>query len=194
MYLFCDLETPGLDPELGIIEIAWTITYDDYRPLMQGIESLFLDGKDVAPISEWDEYVSKMHETSGLLATWHQTAVDKATVPLKDAEQIIMSTVRAATNIVPEPVILAGNSPHGVDRPFIRRWMPELDKTLHYRHHDVRTLISFWESLNTQHGVPDSEAVHRAAQDIEWSLAVCRAYRDAMEKTLFPTLDMDGLQ
>src|SRR5690606_24638186 len=93
----------------------------------------------------------------------------------------IMLDINRAQTVVDEPVILAGQSPQGVDRPFINRWMPTLARKLSYRHHDIRTLMDFWGSLKVNHGIENSSQ-HRAAADVQWSLSVARAYRDAMER------------
>lgn len=179
MYLFLDLETPGLHPWMGILETAWTLVHDDLSPLMTDICSVTHSMIGSIPVSEWNDFVVEMHTESGLLADLKMP--DNHHQPGHFGVQArILEDISKAQGTAPGPVILAGQTPHGVDRPFIRHWMKMLDAELSYRHFDIRTLIEFFGPLGIDHGVPNSEMTHRAADDVAWSLKVARAYRDHM--------------
>lgn len=178
MLLWVDLETTGLHPRIDeIVEVAWTITKDDLSPhLLDTNSSLVRPTRTGFQRILDNDVVREMHEKSGLLDELSKGMADGTIMNLEAVEARIIEDIDAE---VSESLVLAGSSIH-FDRAFIDHWMPRLSGRLHYRLYDVSTLKAFYKSLGVDHGVDELNA-HRAASDITHSLAVARAYRDAMK-------------
>ena len=76
---------------------------------------------------------------------------------------------------------LCGNS-IGVDRRFLDRQLPELDKFLHYRSIDVssfKELCRRWYPV-VYKGRPGKTETHRALADVLESIAELKYYREQM--------------
>ncbi len=112
-----------------------------------------------------------------------------STISEADAEAQILAFL--AEHVTGSPgkdrPVLAGNSIHQ-DRRFIRRYMPALDKRLHYRMVDVSTIKELarrWypAAIAKQPGKNDS---HRALDDVRESIAELRFYRQHVFAPLTP--------
>ena len=79
---------------------------------------------------------------------------------------------------------LAGNSVH-IDRMFLSRYMPKLDKWLHYRNVDVSTIkeLAVRWTPGIYEGRPHKKGNHRARDDIHESLEELRYYRNTLFRT-----------
>ena len=135
--LWLDLEMTGLDESIHrILEVAVVITDITLRPharyhavVQQPIDTL----------SHMNDYVRQMHTKTGLLDRL------SAGKPEQQVEAELCALVDGAFGAVggkDVKVLLAGNTVH-MDRRFIRRYWPELDKRLHYRIVDV----SSWKEV-----------------------------------------------
>lgn len=160
-YLAIDLETTGLNPDTDrILEVAAIWLDEDFLPIERHEWRVFYTHEQLASMAlVMDEEVVKMHDRSGLWHDLHQGG----SAPLKTVETLIASTHRALTQGVPLPLV--GSSPHGVDRPFIRRQMPAVDECLTHRHVDSRVLSSIAGSELVGPLTTD-EPNHRAMTDL----------------------------
>jgi oligoribonuclease len=171
--LFLDLETTGLDPEINsIVEVAAILLLgeDDAEEVL--VDALVWDHTERPT---WDNVID-MHRKSGLRAAWDRVVK----VHLADAEETILNRIE---QFDPRSVVLAGNSPHAVDRPFLQRHMPRLDAALHYRHMDVSCLMGFFEEYAVVPRV--QEKAHRAMADVKSSLATYRRLADMLSDWAF---------
>ncbi|KAJ1359374.1 Oligoribonuclease, mitochondrial [Parelaphostrongylus tenuis] len=107
-----------------------------------------------------------------------QTLVEIAVI-LTDKDLNILDFL--ANETVKQACPLAGNSVH-LDRRFIAKYMPRLDKHLHYRIVDVSTikeLAARWYPKEFKKA-PLKRQTHRALDDIRESIEELRYYRSSI--------------
>ena len=173
-----DLEMTGLDPETDVIvEIATLVTDDELNIVAEGPELVIFQPDDV--LARMNDFVTKMHITSGLLELIKVSTVSEA-----EAMQQTLDFIKVYS---PESgkIPLCGNSIR-TDRSFLAKYMPEIDNWLHYRCVDVSTvkeLVRRWYP-GVEHGRPTSVGQsHRALDDIRDSVAEMAYYRDRVFRT-----------
>lgn len=173
MLAWMDLEMTGLDPERNVIlEIAALVTDDDLNLVGDGIDLVLAATPE--QLSAMDEVVTTMHTKSGLLEAVKASDIDLATAGARTLDFLRSHIKEAAT------VPLCGNS-IGMDRRFLARWLPEIDRFLHYRSVDVSTvkeLAKRWYPVAFA-AQPKKVGNHRALGDIRESIEELRYYRKA---------------
>ena len=178
--MWLDLEMTGLDLDRHVIvEIAALVTDDDLEPLDDGIDLIV--HQPPAALAEMDDFVRTMHTKSGLLPE-----IESSTLSLADAGAQVLDYVRGHVGERTSP--LCGNS-IGVDRRFLDRFLPELDRFLHYRSIDVssfKELCRRWYPA-VYRKRPDKTETHRALADVRESIAELRYYREHMLKPADPS-------
>ena len=128
--VWIDLEMTGLDPDRDrIIEIATIITDRQLETLAIGPVLAIHQGE--ASLSAMDEWNQATHGQTGLIER-----VRASTISESHAEQATLDFIKEHVERNSSP--LCGNS-ICQDRRFLYRYMPELEKYLHYRHLDVST-------------------------------------------------------
>ena len=169
-----DLEMTGLDAATDhVLEIATIVTDDGLNTLDDGLCLVVHQPPEVLGLM--GEVVSKMHHESGLT-----DAVRRSTLSLSEAQQQTLTYVRKH---VPETgkVPLCGNS-IGIDRRFLDRWMPEVEKYFHYHVVDVSSvheLAKRWYPKATERR-PRKRKGHRALDDILESIEELRYWRSTV--------------
>lgn len=162
----------GLDVEVDdLIEVAVVITDYELEPVHPGFQIVIAPTE--AGLANMGEFVTAMHESSGLLAELAEG------VPLADAEQQVLAYIA-------EHVPTAGQSPLagntiGTDRAFITKYMPSVDAHLHYRSVDVssiKELVRRWFP-RVYFNAPPKNGGHRALADILESIRELDYYRRA---------------
>ena len=179
--VWVDLEMTGLDPdEHVIVEIAVIVTDGTLDTVIEGPD-LIIHATD-EELGRMDDFVTKMHEKSGLTAE-----VRSSTLTLAEAEAEVMRFLRTH---VPEPRtgLLAGNSIH-TDRIFLTRYMPAITDHLHYRLYEeiaragggivstVKELSRRWYP-DLMGDAPEKGGAHRALADIRESIDELRWFRE----------------
>ena len=172
--VWIDLEMTGLDVERHrIVELAVIVTDARLAVLADGLDLVVHQPPEA--LAEMDDFVRKMHTKSGLLGE-----IERSQLSLDDAGK---QAVEYITRFVPEPgtAPMCGNS-IGVDRRFLDRSLPELDRYLHYRSIDVssfKELCRRWypEVYSKR---PSKDEEHRALADVRESIAELRYYREHM--------------
>jgi oligoribonuclease len=130
--VWLDMEMTGLDPDRErIIEVAMIITDGQLAEVATGPELVIHQSDEV--LAAMDDWNKKHHGASGLTERVRTSTIDDAA-----AEAQLLAFIAAHVPAKERPV-LAGNSIHQ-DRRFVRRYMPQLDKRLHYRMVDVSSI------------------------------------------------------
>jgi oligoribonuclease len=172
--VWIDCEMTGLDPDKdALVEVAAIVTDSELTFLDDGIDLVI--ATPAASMALMEPVVSDMHARSGLTE-----AVAASTLPLAEAERLVLDYVQRH---VPEAgkVPLCGNS-IATDRGFLTRYMPSVDKWLHYRMVDVssiKELAHRWYP-KAYYTAPEKKGGHRALADILESVQELRYYRSAI--------------
>ncbi|AZC14120.1 MULTISPECIES: oligoribonuclease [unclassified Microbacterium] len=171
--VWIDCEMTGLDLAVDeLVEIAIVVTDFELRPLDPGFQVVIKP--DASAMENMSDFVRTMHETSGLL----QEIPGGVTVA--DAEfQALEYIQRFAPQEGKAP--LAGNT-IGTDRMFLAKYMPRVDRWLHYRNVDVSSIKELsrrWYPRAYIHA-PAKNGGHRALADIRESITELAYYRQAV--------------
>ncbi|HXA32216.1 MAG TPA: oligoribonuclease [Acidimicrobiales bacterium] len=174
MLVWMDLEMTGLDPGRHVIvEIATLITDDDLTIVAEGPDLVV--ATPPAQLAEMDDFVKKMHTSSGLLKE-----IEASTVSLADAGATTLAFIQEH---VPKArtVPLAGNS-IGTDRRFLAAYLPTIEEYLHYRSVDVSTIKELCRRWypDVLKSAPAKAGGHRAMDDIKESVAELAYYRTSV--------------
>jgi oligoribonuclease len=171
--VWLDMEMTGLDPDRErIIELAMILTDGQLVEKAVGPEVVVHQPDEI--LAAMDEWNKSHHGASGLVER-----VRASTVTTADAEAAVLAFLDAHVPAKERPV-LAGNSIHQ-DRRFVRRYMPALDKRLHYRMVDVSTIKELarrWYPEVVAKQLPLKKETHRAQDDVRESIDELRWYRD----------------
>ena len=170
--VWIDLEMTGLDPDSEkIIEIATIVTDTSLTVLADGPDiAIHQTAETLAAMDEWN---TEQHGRSGLTER-----VLASSCGVQEAEAL---TLRFLERYVPPQTSpMCGNSVC-LDRRFLHRYMPRLERYFHYRNLDVSTLKELclrWAPDTANRF--EKRAEHRALQDIRGSIAELRFYRDEL--------------
>ena len=161
-FLWLDLEMTGLDEGVdSIIEVAVVVTEANLTRLASYHAVV---KPSPASLQSMSDFVRAMHNKTGLL---QRLSTDEA----KEVEAVEKDILDLVSSTCPSPstrVLLCGNSVY-VDRRFIRRYWPALERRLHYRIVDV----SSWKEVFAQQfdvWYPKRNT-HSALDDVEESMA-----------------------
>lgn len=163
----------GLNPEIDcLVEVAVVITNSELEILDAGLDLVIKPRAE--SWSQMNDFVRQMHTQSGLVDDIENG------IELEEAEQLILDYIK---KFVPneKEAPLAGNS-IGTDRMFLNRYMPSLDKYLHYRNIDVssiKELTRRWYP-RVYFQLPKKDGGHRALADILESIQELRYYRETV--------------
>jgi oligoribonuclease len=165
-----DMEMTGLDPDRDkVIEIATIVTDADLNVLAEG-PVLVIHQSD-AVLGAMDEWNTRQHTGSGLVARVRQSALKEA-----DIERLTIEFLERHVGAGKSP--MCGNS-ICQDRRFMARHLPRLEAFFHYRNLDVSTIKELARRWR-----PDvlarveKKGTHLALDDIRDSIAELRHYRD----------------
>jgi oligoribonuclease len=172
--VWIDLEMTGLDVERHrIVELAVLVTDARLDVLADGLDLVIHQPPEV--LAEMDDFVRKMHTKSGLLSE-----IERSSLTLDDAGK---QAVEYIAQFVPKAgaAPMCGNS-IGVDRRFLDRYLPDLDRYLHYRSIDVSSLKELCRRWypDVYKKRPGKTEAHRALDDVRESVAELRYYRDTI--------------
>ncbi len=164
--VWVDLEMTGLNVvQDTILEIATLITDNELNLIAQGPELVI--HHDATIVNHMDDWNVNQHTKSGLLEK-----AFNSTVTLEEANRQTLEFIKSYCKERSAP--LCGNSVYQ-DRIFLRKYMPSIDKFLHYRIIDissVKELARRWYNLEFKK--PEN---HRALEDIKASVEELKFYR-----------------
>ena len=170
--VWIDLEMTGLDPDTErIIEIATIVTDVSLEVLAEGPDLAIHQPPDI--LAAMDEWNTGQHGGSGLTER-----VLASTCTVEEAQAQTLEFL--ARYVPPGTSPMCGNSVC-LDRRFLHRYMPGLERFFHYRNLDVSTLKELclrWAPEKADRLVKRAE--HRALQDVRGSIAELRFYRDEL--------------
>ena len=170
--VWIDCEMTGLDLEVDeLVEIAIVITDFELNVLDPGFQIVIKP--DDSALAHMNDFVTKMHESSGLLDEI------PGGVSLAEAEFEALEYIQ---RFVPEgKAPLAGNT-IGTDRMFLARFMPRVDRWLHYRNVDVSSIkeLSRRWYPRAYFNAPAKDGGHGALADIRESIRELAYYREAV--------------
>ena len=164
--VWLDLEMTGLSEHDEIIEVACVLTDMDYNQISDDFTRTV--HVPLSKLEGMSDVCTQMHQASGL---WED--VLKSTNDIARVERDLVTEITNATSSG-TVLYLAGNSIH-VDRTFVKKQMPLLDKLLHYRMLDVTAVGMF---LKNGFSFPDyiKSKNHRALDDIKESIGEVTHY------------------
>ncbi|WP_035813701.1 oligoribonuclease [Jiangella gansuensis] len=171
--VWIDCEMTGLDLQRdALIEVAVLVTDAELNVLGDGVDVVIRPPDDA--LASMNDVVRQMHIASGLLDELPHG------VTLPEASAMVMEYITAH---VPEPskAQLAGNTVH-MDRLFLARDLPDVEKWLHYRNIDVssiKELVRRWYP-RVYFASPRKTGNHRALGDIKDSIDELRYYRQTV--------------
>ncbi len=171
--IWIDLEMTGLDPDKDrILEIATAVTASDLQVIAQG-PVLAIRQEEVL-LAAMDEWNKEQHTRSGLLKRVRAGQVSDA-----QAEQRTLDFLRQLVPAGKSP--MCGNS-ICLDRRFLYRYMPELERYFHYRNLDVSTIKELAGRWAPTLGEFQKESSHLALDDILESIGELRYFRNHVFK------------
>ncbi|SDK70418.1 oligoribonuclease [Cryobacterium psychrotolerans] len=171
--VWIDCEMTGLDLDNDeLVEIAVVITDFDLNLIGPGLDIVIKP--DASALANMGDFVRDMHTSSGLINEI-PNGVSVAEAEFQVLEYILQ--------FIPaeQKAPLAGNS-IGTDRAFLTRYMPRLDKQLHYRNVDVssiKELARRWYP-RAYFNAPAKDGGHRALADILESIRELAYYRQSV--------------
>lgn len=171
--VWIDCEMTGLDLEFDeLVEIAVVVTDFELRPLDPGFQVVIKP--DASALAHMNDFVTKMHQKSGLLEEIPQG------VSVAEAEFAALEYIQRFVPLEGKAP-LAGNT-IGTDRMFLAKFMPRVDRWLHYRNVDVSSIKEVsrrWYPRAYIHA-PAKDGGHRALADILESIRELAYYRQAV--------------
>ncbi|MFT3799257.1 oligoribonuclease [Microbacterium sp.] len=170
--VWIDCEMTGLDLDVDeLVEIAIIVTDFELNALDPGFQIVIRP--DASALAHMNDFVRNMHESSGLLAEV------PGGVSLGEAEFEALEYIQRFVAEGKAP--LAGNT-IGTDRMFLAKYMPRVDRWLHYRNVDVssvKELSRRWYP-RAYFNAPAKDGGHRALADIRESIRELAYYRQAV--------------
>ncbi|KAM3719960.1 Oligoribonuclease [Dirofilaria immitis] len=160
----------GLDvSSKTIVEIACVVTEADLTIVEEGLDLIISQPKGI--LEQMDDWCKATFASNGLLQE-----IQSSKITMLQAENEILAYVRRHTD--PGICPLGGNSV-GSDRVFLKKYMPTLEKHLHYRIIDVSSIKEL-----AKRWYPDlyvrktrKENKHRALGDIYESIQELNWYK-----------------
>ncbi|SDO79775.1 oligoribonuclease [Microbacterium sp. ru370.1] len=171
--VWIDCEMTGLDLAVDeLVEIAVVITDFELNVLDPGFQIVIKP--DDSALANMGEFVTEMHRSSGLLDEIPHG------VSLADAEFQTLEYIQRFAPVEGKAP-LAGNT-IGTDRMFLAKYMPRVDRWLHYRNVDVSSIkeLSRRWYPRAYFQAPTKNGGHRALADIRESIRELAYYRAAV--------------
>ena len=162
--IWLDLEMTGLGDEHVILEVAIIITDEKLN-----ITDRFPDSKlglaikrSEYELSEIEPWSLNQHTKSGLLERSRESEYN-----INKAQDLVLNFI--SEKIKPNKGILCGNS-IWVDRKFLKKEMPMLEKYLFYRMIDVSSIKELVQRWYPGVKFPEKSKTHLAMEDISESI------------------------
>lgn len=163
----------GLDLSIDeLVEIAVVVTDFELKPVDPGFQVVIKPSDEA--LANMGDFVTEMHKTSGLIEEI------PCGISLEDAQAQALAYIK---RFVPQErkAPLAGNT-IGTDRMFLAKYMPKIDRWLHYRNVDVSSVKELSRRWYPRvfFQTPEKNGGHRALADILESIREMQYYREAV--------------
>ena len=171
--VWIDCEMTGLDLAVDeLVEIAIVVTDFELNVLDPGFQVVIKP--DASALANMGDFVTEMHRSSGLLDEI------PSGVSLADAEFQALEYIQRFAPLEGKAP-LAGNT-IGTDRMFLAKYMPRVDRWLHYRNVDVSSIKELSRRWYPRvfFQAPAKDGGHRALADILESIRELQYYREAV--------------
>lgn len=171
--VWIDCEMTGLNIEHdALVEVAVVVTDSELNPYDTGLDVVIKPTPEA--LENMDDFVRKMHTTTGLIDEWDSG------LSIKEAEEAVLAYIKRFVPCAGKAQ-LGGNSV-GTDKMFLLRDMPQLVEHLHYRIIDVSSLKEMAKRWypRVYFAAPEKTGNHRAIGDIYDSIDELRYYREAL--------------
>jgi oligoribonuclease len=174
--VFLDLETSGLDPERNeILELAMiAVEYVSLREIA-AVTTPVVASSGVC--GQMDARCFAMHEQSGLLAELRgpRSVLQFEHGGFPTLAQLEPLAIGWMNQYGGQRSPMAGYSPHGVDRPFLKRYMPGLERNFSHRNLDVSFIHQLREIVTGERS-EKAGVTHRALDDCRHAAAALRSF------------------
>lgn len=173
-YVFVDLETTGLEPDLNDILEVGIVVYDkNFNKLGVFNEVAHYRHPDKNPSTWVDPYVVDMHNKNGL---WDACEASSHSLRWIETEAVEFLKSNGWTKLP-----LAGSTIN-FDRSFLAHRMRRLHDVFHYRNIDVSTLKNLWKMYDMPNLTSNEKKnAHRAVADCEESAMALLAMLSELE-------------
>ncbi|ADU92412.1 oligoribonuclease [Taylorella equigenitalis] len=168
--VWLDMEMTGLNPDQDrIIEVAVIITEADLSVVAEA--PVYVIHQDDAILNSMDKWNTSTHTKSGLVSKVKESKLNEA--------QVEEALLKFFKEHIPEGCIpLCGNSVNQ-DRRFMFKYMPKLEKYLHYRTVDVSTFKELAKRWKPEvYNSFKKQGKHEALADIYESIEELKHYRE----------------
>jgi len=172
--IWIDMEMTGLNVERDkILEIAIIITDSELNILDESIDLVIHQSDEV--LNNMNDWCKEHMGKNGLTEKSRNS-----TTTLNDARKLIFKLFRKYTE--EKQGLLCGNSVY-VDRKFLAKFFPKVEKYLNYRIIDVssiKELAKRWYGKEVGEFLEHKkiDLTHRALDDIKWSINELKFYRE----------------
>lgn len=172
--IWIDMEMTGLNVEKDkILEIALIVTDSELNILDESIDVVINQSNEV--LNNMNDWCKEHLGQNGLTEKSRNS-----TITLQDAGKLIYKIIRKYTD--EKQGLLCGNSVY-VDRKYLAKFFPKIEKYLNYRIIDVSSIKEI-----ARRWYPDIvkdflehkkiDLTHRALDDIKWSINELKFYRE----------------
>jgi oligoribonuclease len=164
-----DFETTGLDEnKCVILEVGVNLT-DIYFNTLDTFHYVVHQG--IISMAGMDEWCTLQHTKSGLLEE-----VKNSDISLSEVEEKLIDFMDKHGLV--KDVILYGNT-IGFDRKFIKKYLPKIEKRLHYRMVDVSSFkCAYIDLYDIEY---QKKQAHRALEDIQESMNELKYYTEFID-------------
>lgn len=189
-YLWCDIETTGLDttmdPPLEIATMVTTPDLEEVEPVRRFHSIIRTSAWAEQRLAE-NDYVRQMHTENGLL----QELADGHGMDKADIESAILAQLD--TLPTPGPIFLAGTGVQAFDIRVIEAHWPRLHERLDYRTIDVGGMRRFMKYTvgAPEHWLPQEadESLHRSRGDLINALDQARGFKGFISNAISALLE-----
>lgn len=174
--VWMDLETTGLHPDDGVIlEVGVVITDRELTEVDR--RSWVIPHERSEILGKMNDFVLKMHLTSGLLEEVWSGSTFRATQKKRDQieAEIRRFIVTNTANTDQKHIHLCGNTVGSFDMQWLKRHAASVLGVMSYRVGDVSAFKVFFPGLLDQ---TDEGAAHRVMPDLEYSIQQLRQMRE----------------